>query len=443
MFFSPFDGRAGWDGLTDEETQMKRITLITIAAMLGALMVATAQAGLIFIPTTYGLSARSAGLGNAMTGVGGDYSTTFYNPAALGSIKTNQLDFGYLLAVPDFKGGPEGDSNAVKFDTANKALLVGFTMNLSNMFKNKHGLGLGFDMVLDNNTKSFMNFEDVRSEKGQFLRYGLSSVTMVTGLGVEIIPQLYVGGGGFIMVKGKNKLIADTDMGGNTSQEEIQVSAEPAIAPMGSVFAPINETVSIGAIYRGKGVAEFSSINAQTEATVSQSPLTELNLMMAFKDTYIPQQAALGVAVHPVKPLMIAMDGTWANWGDYDDEVKEGEVVKDDAKFKTRDIVIPRIGIEYLPVESVALRLGYFYEMTPFKDPGIGQNVVLDNDKHAVSIGASHHMAYIPGLAHPVTIGASYFLHHLVPRTVEAGDGTKFKSGGNLQGLIGTLTLRF
>ena len=422
---------------------MRRWILVGCLVLGLIAMTGSVQAGLLFVPTTYGLSAKSVGLGNAMTAVGDDYSTTFFNPAALGSLSANQLDLGYIYAAPQLSGGPKGNADAVDFDTANKLVLVGFTMNLSSLFKNGHGLGLGFDIAMDNNTQSFMAFEESRNDNGQFMRYGLTSVTMTTGLGVEIIPQLYIGAGGFVMVKGENKLIAETDMAGNTKEEQIQVSAEPAIAPIASIFAPVHPMVKLGLTYRGKGVAQFDNIDAATKALVSESPLTDLNLVMAFKDTYVPQQAALGISVMPIKPLMIALDVTWANWGDYDDEMKDGDVVKDSAEFETKDLIIPRLGIEYAALEILQLRFGYYFEDTPFVDPGIGNTVVLDNAKHAVSIGLGHDMPYIPGLTHAPSIGATYFMHYLVPRTVEAGDGREFESEGLINGVAATLTLKF
>ncbi|MDP8225010.1 MAG: hypothetical protein P9L99_16745 [Candidatus Lernaella stagnicola] len=243
---------------------MKRIlviVLVSLALFGGATAV---HAGLIFVPTTYGLSARSVGLGNAMTAVGDDYSATFFNPAALGALTTNQIDLGYMYAAPKLTGGPSGNEDAVDFDTANKLTLIGFTMNLSTLFENEHGLGLGFDIAIDDNLKSFMAFEEKRSDDGQFMRYGLTSVTMTTGLGVEIIPQLYIGAGGFVMVKGENQLVAETDMAGNTKEEQIQVNAEPVIAPIISLYAPVHPIVTIGVAYRGKGLAQFDSIDAAT-----------------------------------------------------------------------------------------------------------------------------------------------------------------------------------
>jgi len=422
---------------------VKRFVSFVVVFALWLACVSIAQAGLVFIPNTYGMSARSIGLGNAMTAVGNDYSVAYFNPAALGAMTTSQLDIGYLYAAPRFNGGLNDGGDEINFETDNKLVLLGFTMNLSELFNNKHGLGLGFDMSIDNNLKSFMNFEDSRDDNGQFARYGLSSVTMVTGLGIKIIPQLYVGGGGFIMIKGENKLIAETDMAGNTREEEIQVSAEPAFAPIISLYAPVHPVITIGASYRGKALAKFDAIDATTDALVSDSRLTTLNLLMAFKDTYVPQQATLGVAVRPMQELLLSVDGTWANWGDYDEEVSKKDAVKENADFDTHDIYIPRFGIEWTALENVCFRAGYYYEDTPFSDPGIGNAVVLDNAKHVFSLGAAHDITYIPFLAHPLTVGATYFNHYLISRTVEAGDGRKFESSGDLNGVIGTLTLRY
>ncbi len=397
---------------------------------------------LSFVPNTYGLSAKSVGLGNAMTAVGDDYSMTFFNPGALGALETNQLDITYLYAEPRFYGGVYGNDD-VEFNVANKLTLIGFTMNLSGLFNNRHGVGLGFDIAIDNNLKSFLAFDEHRDDNGQFVRYGLSSVTMVTALGVKIIPQLHIGLGGFIMIKGQNTLVAETDLAGNTREEEIQVNAEPAIAPIIGIFAPVHDMVTLGAVYRGRGKAEFSEIDAGTDALVSESSLTKLNLLMSFTDTYVPQQAAFGVSVRPIPQLLLALDTTWMNWKDYQDQALEKDVVRGDSDFETKDIYVPRLGIEYSPIEELYLRFGYYYEETPFDGVGIGNTVILDNSKHVGSLGIGWDVSYIPFLAHPLSLGVTYFNHYLAPRTVEADDGREFTSSGDLNGVVGSITLRF
>jgi len=232
-------------------------------------------------------------------------------------------------------------------------------------------------------------------------------------------------------------------MAGNTRQEQIQVDAEPVIAPIISLYAPVHPMVTLGAIYRGKGVAEFSAIDATTEATVSESPLTTLNLMMAFKDAYVPQNVAFGVSLRPAEWVMVAVDCTWFNWADYDDEVSEGDVVRSDADFETVDTWVPRVGFEFTPMSYLTLRTGYYYEATPFENPGLGNTVVLDNSYHAISLGAAHTADYIPFMKHPVNVGATYFYHHMIERTVENDADVEFESSGGIQGVVGTLSLAF
>ena len=404
-------------------------------------MVSPAKASLIFVPNTYGLSAKSVGMGNAMTAVGDDYSMAYFNPGALGNLKSSQIDLNYLYAAPDFSGGPKGGED-VEFDQESKITLIGFTMDMSNLFAKRHGLGLGFDIAVDDNLKSFLAFEERRNDDGQFMRYGKSSVTMVTSLGLEILPKLYIGGGAFILVKGENTLVTQSDMAGESREEEIQVDAEPVMAPIVGVFAPVHKMLTLGAVYRGKGVAEFSSIDASADALVSESPLTTLNLMMAFKDTYVPQQFAFGVGIKPTCNLLFALDATWANWGDYEDEISEGDVVREDSEIETKDIIIPRLGIEFTGIKNLMIRGGYYYEDTPFEDPGVGNTVVLDNARHVGSLGLAYDFSP-KFLNHPLTPGAGYFYQYMQPRSVDSGDGQKFESEGSLHGVIGSVTARF
>ena len=415
------------------------LLLLTAVVCIGA----PAGASLIFTPNTYGLSTRSIGMGNAMTAVGDDYSMTYFNPGALGRLETSSFDVSYLFASPRLNGGPEGNEDAVDFKKDNKILLFGFTANLASLFNKEHGLGLGIQVAADNNSMTLFSFEESRDTNGQFVRYGETNIYVCLSLGAQIIPQLYIGAGGYMSVKGENTLIAKTDLAGKTKQEEIQVKAEPGIAPIVGIFAPVHPMVTIGAVYRGVGGAEFGPLDASTDALVSESSLTKLDLMLAFKDGYVPQQAALGVSVRPTEQLLLSVEGVWSNWSAYTEEIKKGDEVWSDAKLETKDLWIPRLGIEYSPLEMLHLRFGYYWEDTPFTDPGMGDTVVLDNARHVGSLGVAHDIGYIPFMRYPVTVGASYFYNYLQPRVVESGDEVEFESRGHIHGIIGSLTLRY
>ena len=70
---------------------MKKITVILIALLIG-LSVGTALA---YYEMSYG-SARSMGMGNAMTAVDGSADSALYNPAALGALPSGHLNAYYL-----------------------------------------------------------------------------------------------------------------------------------------------------------------------------------------------------------------------------------------------------------------------------------------------------------------------------------------------------------
>ena len=421
---------------------MKQRRLVCLIAVCILMAASAAEASLVFVPGNYGLSARSVALGNAMTAVGDDSASNFYNPSTLGARTNHAIDLGYLYAAPAFNGGVKGADVDLDFTKVNQVGLIGLSLDLSGIFDFDHGLGLGINIAIDENLAGVLNFNEIRDERGQFARYGNSSIFVSFGLGVEIIPELYIGGGAFIGVKGKNGLVAQTDLAGSTKEEQINVEAEPMIAPIVGLYAPFHPMVTLGAVYRGKVVTSFDDINAQTQALVSDSELTTLDLVMVFKDGYVPQQAALGVSVRPIDELMLAVEGSWVNWSDFEDEVDDS-VVRDEGGLHTRDIYIPRLGIEWTAYENLYIRFGYYWEDTPFSKPGLGNTAILDNEKHVGSFGVGYDVTQIPFLSQPLTIAATYFHQYLVPRTVESQDGTKYESSGNLNGVAGTITLRF
>jgi hypothetical protein len=69
--------------------------------------------------------------------------------------------------------------------------------------------------------------------------------------------------------------------------------------------------------------------------------------------------------------------------------------------------------------------------------------MILDNDKHIAGFGLGYDWQEPPLLRRPLSFDVSYFGHFLVSREMESSDGVTYESSGMLNGVAGTLTLRY
>lgn len=418
---------------------VKRFLLIVVSACLFA-GAAVATANQMTPPSDLGTTARAMALGNAMTGVDGDPSSSFHNPAALALYDTSLMNFTYLWTGPNLEGGPKGRPHDV--DEGNNIVFSNLVIDLSPIFRNRRPLAFGFTMNFDRNGLGFINFVDIKEPEGYFYRYGRTSTMATTTLGVGITDWLYFGFGTLITLRGTTDFYVSTDLGGNTEDEGMVLDARLAHSAILSTFVDL-EKVDLGLTYRQENYGKFGDIIVDAEATVGNSRLTELPMVLAFQDTYVPQSVAVGCSLRPTEDVMVAVDGTWHNWGAFDEQITRDDLPRKRAAVDFVDIYVPRAGVEYNVVESLAVRLGYQFQPTPMRSPGSDGNIFLDNNRHVGSIGLGYTALNPPALALPVSFDLTYFHQYLVPDEYESGEGEVFESKGNVNGASGSLTLRF
>ncbi|MCZ7585385.1 MAG: outer membrane protein transport protein [Deltaproteobacteria bacterium] len=271
---------------------MRRVGLVLLAFAC-VFVPAHAFGSQMLVPSDIGLTARGVALGNAMTAVAGDPSAIYHNPAILATYEHSQINTGYLFTDPSLSGGPKGNTN--EFDEGNNFVLSNLVLSLRSMFKNNHPVAFGLSMYFDRNFRSLINFIDVEEGEGYFYRYGRASTAASMALGFAVTDWLYLGGGTVITLRGETDFQVNTDMAGNTSNEGMILDARLYYSPVASAFADF-EVVDIGVTYHGENYGRFGDITVDAEATVGDSPLSELPLVMSFQDTFMPQNIALGFA---------------------------------------------------------------------------------------------------------------------------------------------------
>ncbi|MCB1155222.1 outer membrane protein transport protein, partial [bacterium] len=260
---------------------MKLLRILIVACAVSALGIVPAAASQLATANDYGLTARGIALGNAITAVEDDASLIFHNPAAMAKMDTGQINAGYLFTDPNLSGGPKGDLK--DFGEGNNIVLTNMIINLRDFFRSKRPFNIGLSIALDDDGKSLIEFIDAEDEDGHFYRYGRTSSTMVTSAGLGITDWLYLGGGVYILLRGDTDFQVTTDLAGNTSNEGMALTATLAYSPIISAYLDF-EKFNVGVAYHGENYGAFENINVEAEATVGDSPLTDLPMQLAFQD---------------------------------------------------------------------------------------------------------------------------------------------------------------
>lgn len=421
-----------------------RRALTLICILIANILVRTDElrASLIYIPNTYGLSARGLSLVNALVADDEDSSACYYNPAGLASTDSTQLGLTYIYSWPLLKGGTEsGKKVEERFN--NKILSFSIRTSVSKMFKKKFNIppiGFGINVAVDDNAATMMAFDDERSSHGNFVRFGMANFVLQGAFGFEITPWMAFGIGLHGGFKGYGSVKTHADVNGDTYNEGMKMRGGFRPQPLTSLYFH-QESWAIGIAYRAQTHGSFEPIEVEAEPSLQGFDLETLQLDLNFLDTFAPHQVMLGASWLAIPQLKLFAEMDWCKWGDYDKTAKQSQYVGSVADFDTVDIYTPRVALESELIENLYLRSGYRYEQTPFRKIGTrfprgGQKVkgtvILDNDDHILAFGMGYVFNKRTITNADWNIDFAYQFHYFEPRKANTSDGYTFESQGML-----------
>jgi long-subunit fatty acid transport protein len=313
--------------------------------------------------------------------------------------------------------------------------------SMDELLKSNRKMALGVNFTLDGNGLTFIRFNDLRHENGYYARYGEASFMINAAFGLEVVEWLYLGGGILTTLHSSADFYTDIDLAGRTDKEGMSLNAKAVFSPVAAIFFSV-DPVAIGLVYRGESHGEMVPITTNATNSVGGSKLVDLPIELLFKDAFVPANLSLGVSWDITESVMLAIDGIWYHWGEYDEIMTVNDLVRDEMNTDFVDTYVPKLGLEYQVIDRLFLRFGYSYEASPLRKAGDKGNYILDNDKHVGSLGIGYDLN-IGLFNYPFSIDAAFFHHYLAPRELEGADGVKLESEGNLSGGTASITLRF
>ena len=428
--------------------------MAVIFTLLSSSFCGNAQASLIYTPNTYGLTTRGFTLAGALTGDRHDLSVGYYNPGAAALIPGTNTGLSYIYSMPYLFGGYVDGTKITQRDN-NKLVSLTVAFNLRDLFAKRlplPPLGFSFNVAGDDNFSTLMIFDDMPTYQGDFTRYGLGNVSMQGAIGVGIFPWLSVGFGFHGGFRGYGSVQTRADLLGDTANEGTRMRGAFTARPLGGLYFH-GDIWGIGIVYRAETHGAFAPIKVDAQPSISGLDVDALDLSFDFLDTYAARQLAVGFSFDLIPSrLTLLADGTWRQWSQYQELASNPRYASADAKFRTRDIVTPKVGIEHRISEDVMLRAGYRFEQTPFdtigtRFIGLGEKihgkVILDSDTHVAAIGGGLIFDERTFLDGDINLDVGYQGHFMEPRRTQTSDGFVYEMRGTVHVLSASVSLHF
>lgn len=411
--------------------------------------------------TTYGFSPKGIALGNAMTAHVNDWSSVYYNIAGLGRTahisrdqSKNELFLGYLHTIPnlsiDFSAHPDepGLTERWEKENAGSAPVVRETVGTDNLDFGAFVIGTALDLnsiyqmpadissarfgigIISMSDMSVANIHDIDARTHNFLRYGkeIQRLTMIMGAGFGIMNDaLGFGFGVNSAFGGEGAVILEQvqlteDQQSPVTQTQMKLTMEATSFTLGtyadlSKFFPQLKGVNVGLTYQ---MESYTEIYPFDNAAATSLGNIEMNLLMSIFDYYQPNTIIAGISFPiPISDrLIFSFDLEYQQWSNFESSYSYSFLSNLEKLSMTapelEDIIIPRLGVQYIPSDTVTVYFGAYMQPSFIPDDVINSGINwLDNDKFVLSVGSKIILPRMPRVKIPMELNIAYqFQYH-------------------------------
>lgn len=419
---------------------------------------------------TFGASPKGVALGNAMTARVNDWSSPYYNIAGLGKtvhlltpeidetqVKKNQLAVAYLYNSPNFDidiNTPDGEryyyvnSERVMVPTKGDknlktgTIVMGIALDLNDLYimpdnisSSRVGLLMGI-----NDDFSMMQINDIDLRNHNFLRYGRESQAMLFmgGVGFGFMNDTIGLGLGFnTTLKGDgNILLENVQLSSDFQQPNTFARLDTNLSSAliaGGYFSPgkivpMLEGLDLGISIKTEKYLSIASLNLFQRIQAGPMTISTEDISMVMEivlfDYYQPLIVTAGSA-YAINNLTMSCDIEFQKWSEFKiSGIKKGNYIG--ALPDMKDIVVIRIGAEYVINENTHALAGYSYQPSFVPNDAItGPYNYLDNDRNTWSLGFSYTLPSVKRLISRVEVVGAYQIQLLTERDVAKDDPTQ------------------
>ncbi len=371
---------------------------------------------------TQGMGARAIAMGGAFTGIADDGAALYYNPAGMAQGAGHRSHMEYVFVFPRVYV-QRGKDKEVYLDKPIKAPLLGIVLDISRHWHMSRKIRCGFISYFPDNFKSAAKMRYGSFYDPYYPLYGDSTANQMLSswinAAVEIFPWLLVGGGFTFGTHGSyvnlQPALDPATMNPVKERSKVTWKMTTEIEPMYGILVKPTERLRIGCVFR-KGIKVLFSNGIQVSPHIVRDDSIQslpIPINVFIHSHYRPLQYAVGASYLVKEGLLIGFDITYYDWRQYKDESERR------LNPPMKDLVVPRVGVEYVPLPNLALRAGYGYKPSPLGQQKETWVNYLDNNVHVVSIGLGYSLNPYGIFTSPAEVSFFYQLSYLEPRTFE------------------------
>ena len=344
-------------------------------------------------------------MGSAYTAVADDLFAIYYNPAGLAQMEKHAITLGYLYSDPTLSASsPDTEGFAkrlIPHRLRSPYIALGF--NVDKTFKGRTPLHIrvGVLNAIPDHFKSVYTAWDPPPSIPRWIHFGdyWDRVHLQGAVSFQLdkVPWIALGMGFRFIISGKNYLVPRYGVHGLNlilELEDLQLNVRPdgnvdldvdnVLTPTAGLMLFPTDRLRLGYSFRNSLRLAVDPITAFAFASLGESDLgLPIQLKLKVEAYYMPQQHNWGVSYRVMDNLLLAADLSWHRWSAYK------HIASGAPEPRWRDTVIPRFGAEYIPVQPLAIRLGYAFQPSPIPTQTAASNYI-DNDKHVFSLGAGY-----------------------------------------------------
>ena len=361
--------------------------------------IGVAQVEEIAIGNTFGLGARTMGMGGAFLGVADDFTALYWNPAGLAQIRKFELYGGLAHSERDteteFTRGRTADAEG----SQTRPNSIGMVYPL---YATRGGIALALGYNRPQNFGSEIAIRGVDpSDDSVFSGFNVNEVTSNSGgmgiwsLGTGVfISENILLGGSIDFWHGSSLYELDSEAGDiNSIDPEIESFAYHDT--IDRVYSGLGGRIGVLA-FAGENVTLGGTVTLPVDLEISE--LWEQQTIVEFDDgdesveaddgsilfdIERPFQFGGGVAIKLLeKRVTLAGDVQFTDWTQTEYDPLPAEDAENNFNRYYDSTIQVRVGAEYrIPVIETSVRIGYFWDPIPFQDREI------DSDRDFLTIG--------------------------------------------------------
>jgi len=334
---------------------------------------------------TYGFGGRGMAMGGAVASIVEDYTATYYNPAGFAFTEKPEIGGGFVYGETNLRiNGEKQDVPLIR------AWQAGATFPISRGKLRVIKLGVGANIPT---SPVYMPVSQDAKEPHFVLynnHYQRAEINLCAAF--KILPNLSIGGGATLLA---NLDFPEKLQWFNTAETFLvaEVPTNLSFFPLVGLKYKPTDSLSLAAVYRGRASADLTIDVKFTSSGEQLVPDVNTYLINFYK----PNEVLLGASYVFGEKWIVGVDVAWMDYSkmqtpmpryefDVPEWVREVLSMINAPPPDFHDIVVPRVGVEYLLNRHFCLRSGYVYRPSPVPEQA-GINNYADSDKHIVTIG--------------------------------------------------------